>query len=83
MSEILDSDPLKHNGTCTDLKEFGFNAHSGCFSEHGFCTDILLSFKNLQCLQTVYSSTDLFTREGIAQVTYVQLIIFFSKFQYL
>ena len=70
MQEILNSAVYNNNGTCQELLEFAYGSHPECYVENGFCTDILLSLKNLDCLIDVLDDSDILTRLGIQQVMY-------------
>ena len=69
MQKILNSAVYNNNGNCQELLEFGFNSHPDCFYEEGFCTKILRSLSNWQCLAEVYAFSDLTTKNGIQQVS--------------
>ena len=73
MQEILNSAVYNNNGTCQELLEFVYGSHPGCYVDtcNGFCTNILLSLTNLDCLiDDVLDDSDILTRLGIQQVMY-------------
>ena len=70
MQEIFNSAVYNNDGTCQELLEFAYGSHPECYVENGFCTDILLSLKNLDCLIDVLDDSDILTRLGIQQVMY-------------
>ena len=71
MKAILNSNVYKTNGTCDKLEEFAFDSHPSCYTDSGFCTDILSSpmCTNLICLASdVFDLKDFFTIRAIDQV---------------
>lgn len=54
---------------CIEIEETGFNSHQSCYSDNGFCTDILLSDTDLNCLASeVFNLTDEWNKKAIQQV---------------
>ena len=50
-------------------QEPSFNSHHFCYTDNGFCTDILLSDTNLNCLAfEVFDSSDFWNEQAIQQV---------------
>ena len=70
MMEILNSDVYLNGGSCIELSDFAFDSLSKCYTEHGFCEEILISLENWKCMYRVFMSRlgDLFTKKGIEQV---------------
>ena len=69
MKAILNSNVYNSNGTCSQLEEIGFNSHQSCYIDNGFCTDILLSYNNLNCLAfEVFNFNDFWNEQAIQQV---------------
>ena len=69
MNAILNSAVYQSNGTCSELQGFAFSSHPSCYVDNGFCTDILLSAKNLYCLSfRVFDYSDFINRLAIQQV---------------
>ena len=59
MKAILNSNVYSSNGTCTELQTFAFDSHSSCYTDNGYCNDILLSNISLNCLASeVFSSNN-------------------------
>ena len=75
MKKILSSTVYNNSGTCQELLEFAYDSHPDCYVDNGFCTDILLSLTNLECLIGVLDSSDMFTRLGIEQVKYFVVLL--------
>ena len=69
MKAILNSTVYESNGTCSQLQAFAFNSHQSCYTNNGFCTDILLSGTNLNCLAAeVFCFNDFWNDQAIQQV---------------
>ena len=69
MKVILNSNVYNSNGTCSQLQTIAFNSHQSCYADNGFCTDILLSDTNLNCLAfEVFDSSDFWNEQAIQQV---------------
>ena len=69
MRAILNSNVYNSNGTCSELQAVAFDSHPSCYTDNGFCTDILLSATNLYCLAVeVYQWSDFFNKLAIQQV---------------
>ena len=69
MKAILNSNVYKSNGTCSQLQTIAFNSHQSCYTDNGFCNDILLSDNNLNCLVfEVFGLSDFWNEQGIQQV---------------
>ena len=69
MKDILNSSVYNSNGTCTQLSTIAFNSHQSCYISNGFCTDILLSETNLNCLAfEIFNLTDFWNEQAIQQV---------------
>ena len=69
MKAILNSDVYKSNGTCSQLETFALNSYASCYTDNGFCTDILLNAINLHCLAfEVFVSSDFWNKQAIQQV---------------
>ena len=75
MQKILNNAVYNNNGSCQELLEFGFNSHPDCYYENGFCTDILQSLSNWQCLAEVYAFSDLTAKNGIQQVSILIILL--------
>lgn len=59
--------------TCDQLKTFAFESHPECYTDNGFCDDILVSpsCQNLLCLANeVFIWSDFFNKLAILQVRY-------------
>ena len=83
MKAILNSNVYQSNGTCNELQTFGFSSHPSCYSNNGFCTDILLSSTNLRCLSVAiqyvvdffaFFRTMAFQQVSTSLITYFQFI---------
>ena len=69
MKAILNSNVYNSNGTCSQLQVIAFNSHQSCYIDNGFCTDILLSYTNLNCLAFgVFNFSDFWNEQAIQQV---------------
>ena len=69
MKDILNSSVYNSNGTCTQLSTIAFNSHQSCYTDNGFCTNILLSETNLNCLAfEIFNLTDFWNEQAIQQV---------------
>ena len=69
MKTILNSNVYNLNGTCSELQTIAFNSHQSCYTDNGFCTDILLNDTNLNCLAfEVFDLNDLWNKQAIQQV---------------
>ena len=69
MKAILNSTVYESNGTCSQLQAIAFNSHQSCYTDNGFCTDILLSDTNLNCLVfEVFCFNDYWNDQAIQQV---------------
>ena len=69
MKATLNSTVYNSNGTCSQLQTIAFNSHQSCYTDNGFCTDILLSDTNLICLAfEVFVLNDFLNEEAIQQV---------------
>ena len=69
MKGILDFVFYKQNDKCGQMQTFGFNSHQSCYTDNGFCTDILLSDNNLNCLAfEVLNYNDFWNEQAIQQV---------------
>ena len=71
MKAILNtnSDSLLQNEPCSQLQTIAFNSHQSCYTDNGFCNDILLSDTNLNCLAfEVFSLNDFWNEQAIQQV---------------
>ena len=69
MKAILNSTVYKSNGTCSQLQTFAFNSHQSCYTDNGFCTDILLNHTNFNCLAFEgFGLSDLCNERAIQQV---------------
>ena len=71
MKVILNSTVYNSNGICSQLKKLAFDSHPSCYTDNGFCTDILSSpmCTNVRCLANeVFDLRDLFTIPSIVQV---------------
>ena len=69
MKAILNSNAYKSSGTCSHLETIAFNSHQSCYTDNGFCTDILLNEYNLKILTSeVFNSTDYWNEQAIQQV---------------
>ena len=71
MQKILNSKAYNGSGTCSELLQFGFNSHSNCSADNGFCTAILPNLYNWRCLLKVYGLSNFFNRNGIAEVSFL------------
>ena len=72
MQKIVNSNLYNTNATCGQLQTFAFNSHPSCYTDNGFCSDILLSeqCKNLICLASdVFIWRDFLNKQAIAQVS--------------
>ena len=70
MQAILNSPVYNNNGTCEELLQFAYSSHPDCYVDIGFCTVILQSVRNLDCLIDIFDDPDILTRLGIQQVIY-------------
>ena len=69
MKAILNSNVYKSNGTCSELQTLAFNSHPSCYTDNGFCTDILLSDNNLNSIASkVLDLSDFWNKLAIQQV---------------
>ena len=69
MKNILNSTVYNSSGTCSQLQTIAFKNHQSCYTDNGFCTDILLSDTNLNCLAfEVINLTDFWNDQAIQQV---------------
>ena len=69
MKAILNSNIYNSSGTCSELQTLAFNSHQSCYTDNGFCTDILLSDTNLHCLAfEVFNLNDYWNKQAIQQV---------------
>ena len=69
MKAILNSNVYNSNETCSKLQAFAFATHQFCYTDNGFCTDILLSAINLNCLAfEVFNFSDFWNEQAIQQV---------------
>ena len=60
---------LNSNEVCSQLQTIAFNSHQSCYTENGFCTDILLSDTNLNCLASEdFSENDFWNEQATQQV---------------
>ena len=54
---------------CHQLEEIAINSHQSCYTDSGFCTDIVLSYNNLNCLVfEVFDFKDYWNKQAIQQV---------------
>ena len=76
MRAILNSNVYNSNGTCRELQTVAFDSHPSCYTDNGFCTDILLSVTNLYCLAVeVYRWNDFFNKQAIQQVHQINMYL--------
>ena len=69
MRAILNSYVYNSAGTCSQLQTQAFNSQSSCYTSNGFCTNILLSVTNLNCLAyEVFSNNDFWNKQAVQQV---------------
>ena len=70
MKAILNSNNIyDSNGTCSQIQTIAFSSHQSCYIDNGFCTDILLSDTNLNCLAfEVFGLSDFWNEQAIQQV---------------
>ena len=71
MKAILNSNVYNSNGTCSQLQAIAFNSHQFCYTDNGFCTDILSSTMctNVRCLAgEVFDLSDFWNKQAIQQV---------------
>lgn len=70
MEEITKTDAYKNldPSECDELERHAFESHSDCYIEHGFCSTILLSTKNLKQLLKAIEIRDLFTLSSLEEV---------------
>ena len=69
MKDILNSSVYNTNGTCSQLSKIAFTIHQSCYTDNGFCTDILLSDTNLNCLAfEIFNLTDFWNEQALQQV---------------
>ena len=69
MKAILNSNVYNSIGTCSQLETIAFNSHQSCYTDNGFCTDILLRDTNLKCLTfQVFNFNDFWNDHAIQQV---------------
>ena len=69
MKGILNSNVYNSSGTCSQLQTIVFNSHHSCFTNNGFCNDILLNDTNLNCLAfEVFGLSDFRNEQAIQQV---------------
>ena len=68
MKAILNSNIYNSNVTCSQLQTIPLNSHQSCYTDNGFCTDILLSDTNLNCLAfEVFGLSAFWNEQGIQQ----------------
>ena len=69
MKAILNSSVYNSDGTCSQLQIIAFNSYQSCYTESGFCCDILLNDTNLDCLALkVFGLSDFLKEQAIQQV---------------
>ena len=69
MKAILNSTVYNSNGTCSQLQAIAVDSHQSCYINNGFCTDILLSDTNLNCLAfEVFRLNSFWNEQAIQQV---------------
>ena len=69
MKTILNSTVYNSSGNCSQLEIVAFNNNQSCYTDNGFCNDILLSDTNLNCIASeVFNFADFWNDQAIRQV---------------